>query len=124
MPSVDVDLSAVIKDFAGAGERLQQATTKALEQAGLGLEAAIKPVTPYRTGRLRASIASALTGPTTLRVGVIKPADGKVLIYAPFVEFGTRYIEPRLYVTGTFEKQKPRVTEFLRKKIIEAMRAE
>ena len=44
-------------------------------------------------------------------------------VLAPFVEFGTQYIEPRLYVTGTFQREQARITQFLKDKILEAMTA-
>ena len=118
-----VDLGKIPELFGEVEGRWQTAITKALQMGGAFLENQIKPVTPYKTGRLRASVGFQMTTPSLLEVGVLFPKDGKVLIYAPFIEFGTRYIEPRLYVTGTFDRNRDRVSETIRDSILKAINA-
>lgn len=121
---VTVDLGSVVDLLQGAEQKIEEAVRPGLESVGVFLESKIKPVTPYLTGRLRGSIGWDMTGPLTLEVGVLHPRDGKVLIYAPYVEFGTRYIEPRLYVTNTVATNQQRAFEIMRQQILKAMGTE
>lgn len=121
---VTVDLGSVVDLLQGAEQKIEEAVRPGLESVGVFLESKIKPVTPYLTGRLRGSIGWDMTGPLTLEVGVLHPRDGKVLIYAPYVEFGTRYITPRLYVTNTVATNQQRAFEIMRQQILKALGTE
>lgn len=121
---VTVDLGSVVDLLNGAEQKIEEAVRPGLESVGIFLESKIKPVTPYKIGRLRESIGWDMTGPLTAEVGVLHPKDGKVLIYAPYVEFGTRYITPRLYVTGTVAKNQQRAFEIMRQQILKALGTE
>lgn len=118
---VTVDMGNVLDLFENADQRIEEAVKPALGSVGVFLESKIKPVTPYLTGRLRMSIGWMEDGPTSISVGVLYPKDGKVLIYAPYVEFGTKYIEPRLYVTNTVQENRSRAYEILRQQILKAL---
>lgn len=121
---VTVDLGSIIDLLGGAERKIEEAVRPGLESVGVFLESKIKPVTPYLTGRLRGSIGWDMTGPLTLEVGVLHPKDGKVLIYAPYVEFGTRHIRPRLYVTGTVSRNQQQAFRIMRQQILKALGAE
>ncbi len=57
---------------------------------------------PVDTGRLRASITPEIRATSNEVVGVV----GSNVVYAPFQEFGTRYMKGRFYLTRAFEAAK------------------
>lgn len=122
---VTADLSDVFRRFSETPAKLDEAVATGLQVVGLRLEREVKPRTPYLTGRLRQSIGNELSPDgKSVEVGVITPVDGSVLIYAPFVEYGTRYMTPRLYLTSTFEAQRDNLKALLREQILKVLEAE
>jgi HK97 gp10 family phage protein len=71
---------------------IQRQVAKALDKditlIAADLETEIKRNTPVRTGRLKASFRAAKTG-------FLKGEVSTNVVYAPFVEFGTRRAAPR-----------------------------
>ena len=109
----------------GAKTRLLNQLEKRLKIAALQMEGRSKQVTFSRfnnqTGRLRQSIAgrfAVVDGKPTAILQAGGQFGGAELEYARFIEFGTRYIKPRLFLARSVEKQQqeiqPKLQDLLR----------
>ncbi len=109
----------------GAKTRLLNQLEKRLKIASLQMEGRSKQITFSRfnnqTGRLRQSIAgrfAVVDGKPTAILQAGGQFGGAELEYARFIEFGTRYIKPRLFLARSVEKQqeeiKPKLQDLLR----------
>lgn len=109
----------------GAKTRLLNQLEKRLKIAALQMEGRSKQITFSRfnnqTGRLRQSIAgryAVVDGKPTAILQAGGQFGGAELEYARFIEFGTRYIKPRLFLARSVEKQqeeiKPKLQDLLR----------
>ena len=109
----------------GAKTRLLNQLEKRLKIAALQMEGRSKQVAFSRfnnqTGRLRQSIAgrfAVVDGKPTAILQAGGQFGGAELEYARFIEFGTRYIKPRLFLARSVEKQqqeiKPKLQDLLR----------
>ena len=114
----------------GAKTRLLNQLEKRLKIAALQMEGRSKQITFSRfnnqTGRLRQSIAgryAVVDGKPTAILQAGGQFGGAELEYARFIEFGTRYIKPRLFLARSVEKQqeeiKPKLQDLLRIALIE-----
>ncbi|QDP46440.1 MAG: hypothetical protein GOVbin3250_10 [Prokaryotic dsDNA virus sp.] len=109
----------------GAKTRLLNQLEKRLKIAALQMEGRSKQVAFSRfnnqTGRLRQSIAgrfAVVDGKPTAILQAGGQFGGAELEYARFIEFGTRYIKPRLFLARSIEKQQqeiqPKLQDLLR----------
>ena len=109
----------------GAKTRLLNQLEKRLKIAALQMEGRSKQVAFSRfnnqTGRLRQSIAgrfAVVDGKPTAILQAGGQFGGAELKYARFIEFGTRYIKPRLFLARSVEKQQqeiqPKLQDLLR----------
>tara|TARA_R100000406_G_scaffold95943_1_gene91866 strand:+ start:2720 stop:3100 length:381 start_codon:yes stop_codon:yes gene_type:complete len=109
----------------GAKTRLLNQLEKRLKIAALQMEGRSKQVAFSRfnnqTGRLRQSIAgrfAVVDGKPTAILQAGGQFGGAELEYARFIEFGTRYIKPRLFLARSVEKQQqeiqPKLQDLLR----------
>lgn len=85
--------AAVITRF----ERLNKDLDKTLEEMALKVEREAKRRCPVRTGRLRASIHHGRIEENVYFVG-------SPVVYAPFVEFGTRRMSAKPYLRPAVKK--------------------
>ena len=85
--------AAVITRF----ERLTGELDKTLEEMALKVEREAKRIVPVRTGRLRASIHHGKMEDLVYFVG-------SPVIYAPFVEYGTRKMAAKPYLRPAVRK--------------------
>jgi HK97 gp10 family phage protein len=88
-------------DIPAIAARLPDAVARIVNQNLL--EAADRAITlvPVRTGRLRDSINSRMTGRTTGSISADTP-------YAAYVEYGTRFMAARPFLRPAMEQQRPR----------------
>ena len=118
------------KEMTGSGDRLLNQLVKRLKISALQMEGRSKQVAFSRfnnqTGRLRQSIAGRFAvvdgKPTAILQAGGQFGDAE-LEYARFIEFGTRYIKPRLFLARSVEKQqeeiKPKLQDLLRIALIQ-----
>lgn len=113
----------------GAKTRLLNQLEQRLKIAALEMEGRSKQITFSRfnnqTGRLRQSIAgrfAIIDGKPTAILQAGGQFGGAELKYARFIEFGTRYIKPRLFLARSVEAQqqeiKPKLQDLLRAALI------
>ena len=113
----------------GAKTRLLNQLEQRLKIAALEMEGRSKQITFSRfnnqTGRLRQSIAgrfAIIDGKPTAILQAGGQFGGAELEYARFIEFGTRYIKPRLFLARSVEAQqqeiKPKLQDLLRAALI------
>jgi len=116
------DISPQMK---GAKTRLLKELEKRLKISALQAEARSKNISFSRfsndTGRLRQSIAGRFTiedGRPTMILSAGGQFGGKELDYARYVEFGTKYIKPRLFLRRSLDEEtkelKPRLADLLK----------
>lgn len=81
------------------------------QKAALDLEAEAKRNAPVRTGRLKNSITTSQAGLSRADVGAGVTAAvyevGPTVDYAPFLEFGTRYMQPQPFLYPAADKIQP-----------------
>lgn len=77
-------------------------------------QTAAKRLAPKRTGNLASSIFSEKTGEWAFKLGA--RAD-----YAVFVEFGTRFVQARRFITQALESALPRLIQHVNTAIEEAI---
>lgn len=87
----------------------------ALERVGQDIHVDARRMCPVRTGRLRDSIYSKVED-WVLTVGARAP-------YARYVEFGTRYIDPRYFLTEAIHLNFPNLKRTLDWAVAAAIRA-
>jgi len=80
-------LDTVINLFSGFKSNMTSTLSKGAERIGVRLEALIKKATPVDTGNLRSSI--------TTRTNGMQTVVGSDVVYAQFVEYGTKRMEAR-----------------------------
>jgi len=85
-----------------------------LYEIGVKMRNLAKQLAPVRTGRLRDSIFSRVQG-WELKFGAKAP-------YAEFQEFGTRYIQPRLFLTHAVDQYDSELELLLATAVEEAIR--
>jgi HK97 gp10 family phage protein len=81
-------LESLTKGIQGYGQK----TAKATMQAGLKTEYFVKQNTPVKTGNLKSNIKTQMISQQKDKVEAFV---GTNVSYAPFVEFGTKRMEPR-----------------------------
>lgn len=120
-----MEFNELSPQMKGAKTRLLNQLEKRLKIASLQMEGRSKQITFSRfnnqTGRLRQSIAgrfAVVDGKPTAILQAGGQFGGAELEYARFIEFGTRYIKPRLFLARSVEKQqeeiKPKLQDLLR----------
>ena len=124
-----MDFDQLSPQMRGAKTRLLNELEKRLKVAALQMEGRSKQNVysrfNNRTGRLRQSIAgryAVIDGKPTAILQAGGQFGGKELNYARFIEFGTRYIQPRLFLARSIEDQqeemKPKLQDLLRVALI------
>jgi len=125
-----MDIDQLSPQMKGAKTRLLNELEKRLKVAALQMEGRSKQITFSRfnnqTGRLRQSIAgryAVVDGKPTAILQAGGQFGGAELEYARFIEFGTRYIKPRLFLARSVEAQKeeikPKLQDLLRIALIQ-----
>lgn len=124
-----MDFDQLSPQMKGAKTRLLNQLEQRLKIAALEMEGRSKQITFSRfnnqTGRLRQSIAgrfAIIDGKPTAILQAGGQFGGAELEYARFIEFGTRYIKPRLFLARSVEAQqqeiKPKLQDLLRAALI------
>ena len=90
---------------------ISQAIIKALNLSALVVKTAAKTLAPVRTGNLRASIGSRVEN---LRQEAFV---GSPVEYAPYVEYGTRYMQAKPYLRPALEQNIDNVRDFFVREI-------
>ena len=85
----------------------------AMEESAFQLEREIKPITPYRTGRLRTSIGDE-TREGVRQISPFRTEIGTTVEYAHFLEWGTRFMKARPYMSTGANKAMPEINRFFR----------
>ena len=85
----------------------------AMEKSAFQLEREIKPITPVDTGRLRASIGNE-TREGVRQVSPFRTEVGTNVEYAHFLEWGTRFMRARPYMSTGANKAIPEINRFFR----------
>ena len=117
------------RELKGGADRLLKQLVKRLKIAALQMEGRSKQNVfsgfNNRTGRLRQSIAGRfviLDGNPTAVLQAGGQFGGAELEYARFIEFGTRYIQPRRFLGRSIEAQQkeiqPQLQDLLRAALI------
>lgn len=92
-----------IEDFGRKMRRFDEAAQEcvqdALNQTGEQVMRRARQLAPVRTGRLMQSIYAQMIYKWVVKVGCYVP-------YAYFQEFGTRYIQPRYFLTRALEESR------------------
>jgi HK97 gp10 family phage protein len=92
-----------VDDFARKMRRLDEATQEyvqdALNRTGQEVMHRARQLAPVKTGRLMQSIYAQMIYRWVVKVGCYAP-------YAYFQEFGTRYIQPRYFLTRALEESR------------------
>ncbi len=125
-----MDFNELSPQMRAAKTRLLNQLEKRLKISALQMEGRSKQITFSRfnnqTGRLRQSIAgryAVVDGKPTAILQAGGQFGGAELQYARFIEFGTRYIKPRLFLARSVEAQqkelKPKLQDLLRVALIE-----
>ena len=117
------------RELSGGADRLLKQLVKRLKIAALQMEGRSKQNVfsgfNNQTGRLRQSIAGRfviLDGKPTAVLQAGGQFGGAELEYARFIEFGTRYIQPRRFLGRSIEAQQkeiqPKLQDLLRAALI------
>lgn len=125
-----MDFRDLSPQMRGAKRRLLNQLEKRLKIAALEMEGRSKQVAfsrfNNRTGRLRQSIAgrfAIVDGKPTAILQAGGQFGGTELEYAKYIEFGTRYIKPRLFMGRSIEQQqqeiRPQLNDLLRVVLLE-----
>jgi len=125
-----MDFEDLSPQMRGAKRRLLNQLEKRLKISALEMEARSKQVAfsrfNNRSGRLRQSIAgrfAVVDGKPTAIVQAGGQFGGTELEYARYIEFGTRYIKPRLFLGRSIEAQqkeiRPKLNDLLRVALLE-----
>lgn len=80
-----------------------------LTRVMLRWERGAKGLTPVDTGLLRASLSGRVTGGFAGVRGGLRGILGSPVVYAPFVEFGTRHMRARRMVQDSLEQLRPTI---------------
>lgn len=125
-----MDFQDLSPQMRGAKWRLLNQLEKRLKISALEMEARSKQVAfsrfNNRSGRLRQSIAgrfAVVDGKPTAILQAGGQFGGAELKYARYIEFGTRYIKPRLFLGRSIEAQqneiRPKLNDLLRVALLE-----
>ena len=125
-----MDFEDLSPQMRGAKRRLLNQLEKRLKISALEMEARSKQVAfsrfNNRSGRLRQSIAgrfAVVDGKPTAILQAGGQFGGTELEYARYIEFGTRYIKPRLFLGRSIEAQqkeiRPKLNDLLRVALLE-----
>jgi hypothetical protein len=125
-----MDFEDLSPQMRGAKRRLLNQLEKRLKISALEMERRSKQVAfsrfNNRTGRLRQSIAgrfAIVDGKPTAILQSGGQFGGTELEYARYIEFGTRYIKPRLFMGRSIEQQqqeiRPKLNDLLRVVLLE-----
>lgn len=125
-----MDFQDLSPQMRGAKRRLLNQLEKRLKISALEMEARSKQVAfsrfNNRSGRLRQSIAgrfAVVDGKPTAILQAGGQFGGTELEYARYIEFGTRYIKPRLFLGRSIEAQqkeiRPKLNDLLRVALLE-----
>ncbi len=100
-------LDELIKRMGEA--KVQRAAARRMKEAVQIVEREAKHRAPVDTGRLRASITNDVREMGSEIQGVV----GSNVLYAPYQEFGTRYMEGRFYITHSIEAKESEIADRL-----------
>lgn len=121
--SIEFDIGG-IEEFRAKMMRLDEAMRmrvwEKLQQIGTHIKVEAQRLSPVKTGFLRSTIYASMDPPSpmgmTEKQWILKV--GAWADYAKFQEFGTRYIEPREFLTKSLEMHLPQLAEV----VVEALR--
>src|SRR5271157_473569 len=98
------------EDFSAKMEKLDQwmqdYVQDALAQSAQQIAIRAMQLAPVRTGRLMQGIYAQVVGNWAVKVGCN-------VLYAVFQELGTRYIQPRLFLTRALQESAPNILSLL-----------
>lgn len=103
-------------DNARLRKAVESALDKAMAESALVMQGRIRAVTPVDTGRLRQSI----TPSARLLDGRLPSGEAEVgtnVEYAPYVEYGTKYMRPRAYMRIGAEASRKPIMEVLQRRL-------
>lgn len=104
--SVEFTVEVDDENFSGKMEKLDEATQEyvqdALTQNAQEIMFRARQLAPVRTGRLIQSIYAQIVSQWVVKIGCYVP-------YALFQEFGTRFIQPRLFLTRALQESAPQL---------------
>ncbi len=99
--------------FAGVGTEIQTTLERGILAACLFVEGDAKKRAPVDTGKLRNSISHRVVTDYTGVVGEV----GTNVEYGPFMEFGTRYVVPRPFLTPAANENKSAILKIIAEQI-------
>ena len=111
---VDSNIDDVISQLKRSADRAVEQAMKELEKTAFEVEREAKLNAPVDTGMLRASITSTGSGS--------EYEIGTNIEYAPFVEFGTRYMAAQPFLFPAFEKGVRDLQKNIKKAVASALR--
>ena len=114
MAEVEHNIDDVINSLERSIEKAIKAAEKELQLTALEIERDAKLNAPVDTGMLRASITSTGSGS--------EYEIGTNVEYAPFVEYGTKYMAARPFLFPAFEKGVRDLQKNIKKAVISALR--
>jgi len=100
--------------------KLDNAQKLGLLEGGMLVAQRAQQKAPIDTGRLKRSIHPTI--PQKVRDGVQITAVGTNVEYAPFQEFGTKYIQPHPYLTPALKESAKDVANLIYKAIVKALK--
>jgi HK97 gp10 family phage protein len=106
--------SNALRKIEELGGNLRSAIRKALERSAMSVQSQAKLLAPVDTGRLRASIDRRIEGRTAY--------VGTNLDYAPYVEYGTRYMRAQPYFEPALERKQRTIITIFNEEIDKAAR--
>ncbi len=95
-----------VANLGRMSEKVKKAIKEEIGASALRIQASAKRRCPVRTGALRNSITVDLYGEMSAEIAPHMP-------YAIFVEFGTRKMRARPYMTPAAEEERPRLAKEL-----------
>lgn len=114
MVEIEHNIDDVINSLERSVEKAIKAAEKELQLTALEIERDAKLNAPVDTGMLRASITSTGSGS--------EYEIGTNLEYAPFVEYGTRYMAAQPFLFPAFEKGVKDLKKNINKAVASALR--
>ena len=114
MAEIQHNIDDVINSLGRSVEKAIKAAEKELQLTALEIERDAKLNAPVDTGMLRASITSTGSGS--------EYEIGTNLEYAPFVEYGTRYMAAQPFLFPAFEKGVGELQKNIKKAVMSALR--
>ena len=111
---IESNIDDVINSLEKSIEKAIKAAEKELQLTALEIERDAKLNAPVDTGMLRASITSTGSGS--------EYEIGTNIEYAPFVEFGTKYMAAQPFLFPAFEKGVRDLQKNIKKAVISALR--